>query len=279
MISSMRKFFTLAALVLVPCTASHAYIVGGPTSAVQTSSGSWAWDGGSYVVPFRSALENPVNFGPGGVVEETIVTTNITPDAAGLATVDGFISPWWLAINSSAYHDDIISFFLGGGDLWLMQDSAGRDGVGAQLGVPTVGQTGVTPVNGIAPLFDGPFGIANNVGQGGGEEGYLSTSDVLDMGGSIIGTNTEDQVIAAAWGAGQWAAGSGALIIVADIDMFTTQATFEPLDDNGIFALNAFAFLSGSTDPIDPPGQVPAPGTFVLLLLGLGLLRKASIRR
>ena len=276
MISSIKKLVFAGALVLAPSMAAHAYIVAGPSALLQSSSGAYTWDGGSNVTPFRAALEDPANFGPGGVVEESIVTTNITPDAAGLSGVDGFISPWWLTGDSSPFHADIINFFLGGGDLWLMQDSGGRDGVGAALGVPTVGQTAITPVNGIAPLFDGPFGIANNVGQGGGEEGYLSTADVLGLGGSIIGTNTESQVIAAAWGAGQWAAGAGALVVVADIDMFTTQASFDPLDDNGIFALNAFAFLSTSTDPIDPPGQVPVPGTLLLLALGLGLVTRTA---
>jgi hypothetical protein len=160
-----------------------------------------------------------------------------------------------------------------------MQDSSGRDGIGAQLGIPTVGQTSITPVNGIAPLFDGPFGIANNVQQGGGEEGYLSTADVLSNNGTIIGQNTENQVIAAAWGAGQWAAGAGSLIIVADIDMFTTRANFDPLDDNGVFALNAFAFLATSDQPID----VPNAQSYLLVLFGLGVLslsrRKKSLNR
>jgi hypothetical protein len=92
--------------------------------------------------------------------------------------------------------------------------------------------------------------VANDVGQGGGEEGFLSEADVLAQNGTVVGRNTENQVIAAFWGPDQYAPGAGALIIVADIDMFTTQATFGvdvgDLDDNGRFALNAFAFLATS---------------------------------
>ncbi|MFC4701918.1 hypothetical protein ACFO4O_17365 [Glaciecola siphonariae] len=252
-------------LVLLPSFNASAYIVGGPSAAFQASNGSYAWDGGLNVVGFREALENPVYFGPGGIVNESISTVDIVPDAAGLAGVDGFIVPWWLTSESTSFHADVIDFFLNGGDLWLMQDSAGRDGIGAALGLPTVGQTAISPVNGIAPLFDGPFGVANNITQGGGEEGYISLNDVLDNNGTVIGTNAENQVIAAAWGAGQYAAGAGSLIVVADIDMFTTQADFSPLNDNGIFALNAFAFLATSENPID----VPAPAG--ILIMGLAI--------
>ncbi|MDO6692913.1 hypothetical protein Q4574_06435 [Aliiglaciecola sp. 3_MG-2023] len=269
----MRKFTLKNILIcfctLLPMFSAQAYLVGGPNSSLQTSNSGYSWDGGSFITDFRNALENPLFFGAGGVVNESITTMDIIPDAAGLAGVDGFIAPWWNVSESSAYHADVVDFFLNGGDLWLMQDSSGRDGIGALLGIPTVGQTAITPVNGIEPLFDGPFGVANNVTQGGGEEGFLSTADVLNANGSIIGMNTENQVIAAAWGAGQYAAGSGSLIVVADIDMFTTQAQFNPLNDNGIFALNAFAFLATSDEPIGVP-NVP---TLMFILVGIGLIR------
>ncbi|GAA6183559.1 hypothetical protein [Aliiglaciecola sp. NS0011-25] len=267
---SILRNSIICLITLLPMSSVQAYLVGGPNSSFQTTNGSYTWDGGVNVSDFRTALENPLYFGAGGVVSESITTMDIIPDAAGLAGVDGFIAPWWAVSESSAYHADVIDFFLNGGDLWLMQDSSGRDGIGADLGIPTIGQTAISPVNGIAPLFDGPFGVANNITQGGGEEGFLSTADVLNANGSIIGTNTENQVIAAAWGAGQFAAGAGSLIVVADIDMFTTQAQFDPLNDNGIFALNAFAFLATSEDPIGVP-NVP---TVMLIILGIGLLRR-----
>ena len=110
---------------------------------------------------------------------------------------------------------------------------------------------------------------------------------MLAANGTVVGRNTENQVIAAFWGAGQYAAGAGALIIVADIDMFTSQATSDglfgttfgndvgDLTDNGRFALNAFAFLSTSTTPLP---TVPEPATLALFGAGV-LLIGARVRR
>jgi len=52
--------------------------------------------------------------------------------------------------------------------------------------------------------------------------------------------------------------------------MFTTQATFSPLDQNGIFALNAFSFLATS---------VPEPSRAVLLFAVAGGAAGAVRRR
>ena len=240
---------------------AFAYVIGGPEQADHPSSGNWNWDNGATTAPLRNALENPNFFGPTGVVEETVTTVAVDMDSADpFATLDGFIVPWWLNSESAPYQAGIIDFFLNGGDLWLLQDSNGRDGVGDDLGVGTLGQTAITPVNGTAPLFDGPFGTATNVGQGGGQEGFLDEAGVLANNGTIVGRNTEDQVIAAFWGPDQYATGAGALIVVADIDMFTSQATIDgtfgttfgdtvdDLNDNGIFTLNAFAFLATSEE-------------------------------
>lgn len=287
--SDKQNVLAAAVFVMAMPAAVHAYVIGGPEYADHSSTGGWNWDTGATTAPLRNALENPNFFGPAGVVKETVVTTVVDMDAADpFAGLDGFIAPWWSNTQSGPYETGIVNFFLGGGDLWVLQDSNGRDGVGDELGVGTVGQTAVTPVNGTAPLFDGPFGIANNVGQGGGEEGFLSEADVLAKNGTIVGRNTENQVIAAFWGPDQYALGAGALIVVADIDMFTSQSTIDglfgttfgdtlaDLSDNGIFTLNAFAFLATSEDPIGdevPPdgngSDVPVPAT--LALMGLGL--------
>ena len=69
--------------------------------------------------------------------------------------------------------------------------------------------------------------------------------------------------------------------------MFTSQATIDgtfgttfgdtvdDLNDNGIFTLNAFAFLATSEEPIGNP--VPLPAT--LAIFGLGLVALGFTRR
>lgn len=266
----IKQLLTAAAALLV-ATSAHAYVLGGPSTALQPSSGPWAWDA-EFNVGLRAALENPAYFGPAGVINEPITTVTFGAiNAATLAGVDGFIAPWITLADSSPYEAAVVSFFLGGGDLWLLNDSVGRDGIARLLGVPTIGQNNpVTRFNGGAPLFDGPFGVAVDVQQGGGEEGFISAADVAARGGTVAGVNEQGNIIAAIWRPGQYAPGAGSLVIVADVDVFTTQATFTPLDDNGIFTLNTFAFLA-TADPI------PAPAT--LALFGFGVLGLARLRR
>jgi len=264
----------VGATMLIAAPAAHAYVLAGPAAALQPASGPWSWDG-AFNVELRGALQNPAYFGPAGVINETITTVSLNPINAGaFVGVDGFIAPWISVANSAPYEAAVVNFFLAGGDLWLLNDSTGRDGIAELLGVPTIGQNNpVSAVNGGAPLFNGPFGVAVNITQGGGEEGFLSAADVAARGGTVAATNVQGNVIAAIWSPGQYAPGAGALIIVADVDVFTTQASFNPLDDNGIFTLNTFAFLQAPP----PPPPVPAPGA--LVLFGLAAAALLSARR
>ena len=54
----------------------------------------------------------------------------------------------------------------------------------------------------------------------------------------MCGTNADGQPTVACFAPGAYAAGSGRLLIINDVDSWTTQATFSPLNANGIFALN-----------------------------------------
>lgn len=284
-IPTLRTLLASLATAAALATPAHAadYVVGGMTQATTPNSGDWAWNG-SFITGFRSALENPAYFGPAGTVNRSISTVDLaTADAASLAGVNMFVATWIADADVTAPQvNAITSFFLGGGDLFLLQDDSNHDPIGAALGLFTSASTG-SPSNGGAPLYDGPFGTATNVQQN-YFVGQLDPLAIAALGGTVAGTNADGQVTSAYWAAGTFAAGAGALFINADIDMIATTtacglplcgANYAPLNDNGVFALNTFAFIQehGGTPPI------PEPSTYALMLLGLAGIGLAVRRR
>jgi hypothetical protein len=250
-------------------------VVGGASQAITSDSDSWAWDG-SYLTGFRAALENPVYFGPAGVVNRSIQTTTLGAVNAGtLAGVNMFVGTWISDAQAAPMSAAVMNFFLGGGDLFLLQDDAAHDGLGTALGISTTQSTGSVS-NGGAPLFDGPFGVATDVKQY-YNIGQLDAAAIAARNGHVGGTNAEGQITSAYWKAGEYAPGAGALFIIADIDMISTTTvcglpvcggSYSPLNANGIYALNTFSFLqsNGGTPPI------PEPETYARMLAGLGLM-------
>jgi hypothetical protein len=192
--------------------------------------------------------------------------------------------------HSYCFDIDGKSTFFAGGDLFLLQDDAGHDALGALLGIETSISTGSVS-NGGAPLFQGAFGDARNVTQH-YSTGQLDEAAMLARNGTVAGCNADSQVTSAYWRAGQYAAGAGALFIVADIDMIATTLASDPaigplecptgvcgadylgMNSNAIYALNTFSFLQ-----INGGNPVAVPGTVPLAALGLGLLVLGRHRR
>ncbi len=277
-------------LAALPSYAAN-YKVGGAGTAISPGSSCWAWDS-SCVADFRNALGDPNNFGPSGIINRSIDTFTLgTIDAASLASVNMFIGTWnadsdWSAAQVNA----VTNFFLGGGDLFLLQDDSDHDVIGQALGLMTSSSTGSVS-NGGSPLFNGPFGVAKDVTQN-YAVGRLDEAAVLALHGTVAGRNVEGQVTSAYWRAGEFAAGAGALFINADIDMIASTtfcglavcgASYSPLNNNGIFALNTFAFIqnSGGTPPLGGPvtAAIPEPSSYALMLLGLVGVGATSWRR
>lgn len=270
-----KRILATIGLVVLATTSQAAYIVGGAAQSLITDSGEWAWDG-AYMQPFRAALENPANFGPGGVVNQSISTTTLnTVDATTLSGVNMFVGTWISDAQASPMQAAIMAFFLGGGDLWLLQDDSSHDGLGSALGVHTTLSDG-SASNGGAPLFNGPFGSAADVRQL-YAVGRLDELAIAALGGTVSGRNASNQVTSAFWSAGQYAAGAGSLFITADIDMIASTgnlcgagpcgATYSPLNDNGIYALNTMSFLQENGG-----SSVPEPSSLVLIGVALALL-------
>jgi len=249
--------------------------IGGPDTTLAPNSDAWAWDGGE-LTGYRGAITDPANFGPGGIDPNTINIADLTTiDSGTLAGINVFIAPWWYNTDSAPYNTLIENWFLNGGNLILLDDDPTTDAIAADLGFGTSGSDG-TVSNGGAPLFNGPFGTASDVTQS-GDTGQLDTTNLATYGASICATNASGQTTAICDPAGSYAPGAGALLILGDVDMWTDGgATYSPLNDNGIFALNGTAWI---VDQAADEGAVPEPGTFALLpagLLALALLKRRT---
>ncbi len=240
--------FVVAALLLFPKLAGALpFVLAGPDASLAPRSFSWGWSG-SNLQPFRTALESDANFGPTGTVGIEIETRDLTViDALALADVDGFVSAWWHDTDAAPYTTAVIDFFLGGGDLYLLQDDSRHDAIGAALGLSALRSDGSVS-NGTAPLFDGVFGTASDVTQH-YNTGRVDETAVTTLGGRVGARNASGQVTAAYWLRGEWAPGAGGLFVLADIDMWATtgsngaqfSAAGDPLNSNAVFALNSVA--------------------------------------
>jgi hypothetical protein len=278
---TIQRFLIGTALAL-SALAAQAYTVGGAKQSLISDSFEWAWDG-SYMTGLRSALQNPSNFGPAGIVNRSITTVDMAVvDSTTLAGVNMFVGTWVSDGQAAGFSTAVRDFFLGGGDLFLLQDDSGHDGLGTALGISTTNSTGSVS-NGGAPLFQGPFGNATNVTQH-YNVGQLDEAAILAKNGHVAGRNAQNQVTSAYWAAGEYAAGSGALFIIADIDMVATTTTcglavcgadYLNMNSNAIYALNTFSFLQRNGGN---PNPASAPGTLVLAGSALFLLARARRR-
>ena len=272
------------AFALASAPARADYIVAGPDTSLAPSSIVWAWDQ-SQLAPLRSALDDPVNFGPGGVAPTAITTVTLGAINPGvLSGVDAFVSPWWHDADSAGFHADLLAFFFSGGDLFLLQDDILVAGLGTLLGVTSSNSSGSVSTAGPdgAPLFNGPFGPVMGVTQA-GSMGQLTISAA---GARIGAVNADGEITAAYWLPGEYAPGAGGLFLLGDVDMLSGPnggAVFPPgmgANDKGRFGLNLFALAARESDA-EPVSQIPEPGTITLLASGLLLLavRRKARRR
>lgn len=268
----MRRIFVMAcSIIATAASVVHAdpYVLGGMAFA-----DTWSWTGPG-LSPFRAAVQNPANFGPGGIVGTSVSTLSIpvgglTP--AALAGIDCFVSPADRDTNYSAADIALLTnWFLAGGDLYLFDDGADFDPIGQALGVPTTMQGGATTLGVGALGFSGPFGSTSTINHA-GLIGLLDPAVVAGTGGVVVGTNNGGWPSVAFWDRGVFGPTSGRMIIVTDVDTATShdfggyvsgQANFVAMNGNAIFALNTVAFL------------VPTPSSGAIIgLLGLAAARR-----
>jgi hypothetical protein len=221
-----------------------------PSCSITPGGGGFYCGANGTLFSLNRALANPANFGPSGVVKRRVALIELnalTP--ATLAPLKAVIVPWVFDPEASPYAANLRAYFLGGGNLWLLQDDPFHDPIGDLLGIPTPTATGVAtrPTNGVAPIYDGPFGAAANVAQL-FNVGTLDASAVASRGGTIVGTADNGDNAVAVWLQNAYAPGAGRMVIATDVDS-THQSTFAPLNANGIWSLNTIAFLLADVTP------------------------------
>ena len=235
---------------------------GGPNATLDSD--SWSFDG-SQLSGWSSAILNPANFGPGGIVGHSINKQSMgTINAATLANVDVFVSPYWNDSAANPFVGTVVDYFLNGGNLFLLQDHSSFDAIGAALGIATIGTDSGNPHTGSGALFNNVFGNPASVEQA-GTQGYLSESAVLANNGTVGARSSNNRVTAAYWNPGEYAAGAGAMVIMADVDMISNQTSdYIGMNNNAQFALNSTAFLANSS-------QVPEPTSALVWAAMTGL--------
>lgn len=269
----MKAIYLLVLTLFVSSKTFAAIVVAGNDSIVSSSSSTWSWDGTQHQ-ELRDALEDTNNFGNSGIVGHDVelrsLGSNIT--ASSLQDVDIFVASYWFDSQAAIYSSVLVDYFLAGGDLIILQDSAAYDGMGEALGIATSAvTTNPTTVSSASLLGDGPFGTVAPINQI-GTIGHLDTAAITSRNGTVCGTDAAGRATIACWQDGEYAANAGSLTIFADVDLISGvygEADFSPTNDKGRLALNTFAFHMSEVNTVNTP-----PALCLLILSSLYMIRR-----
>lgn len=205
--------------------------------------GSWGLTE-SYLTGTRGYLQDAASFGAGGVVS-TPVTVGAgvsTVSAATLADADVFFTGYVLSSSySAAEKQALLDFVLAGGAVIGTTDNTFytmTDIFDVTQG--DGGSSANTVTNAAHPIASGPFGPVTNYTQ------YFSIGHYSDLGAYAveIGANSIGTSIAAI-PEGAIAPGSGRVVMVADVDVFSD---FGGSAANEVLIKNIFAYAC--EDPV-----------------------------
>lgn len=255
-------------------SASAAAVLVSPNGTL--NSAGWALDAPN-MAQYTAALTNPAFFGPAGTVS-TAINVNLVGavNAATLAGADIFVSPWWQdGQTSAAAITAVTNFFLGGGNLFLLQDDPGHDAIGAALGIPSFNSSSNPHTVSDPNLGNGPFGVVNLVNQH-FTQGFLQALDITGNGGTVAATDSIGRATIGIWDYDDYAPGAGRMVIMADVDFISNigNANYNPgfLNANSILGLNATNYLLPVPEGISTLLMLSF-GTF--LIAGLGRIRRS----
>jgi hypothetical protein len=205
-----------------------------------------------FLAETRAYVQDPASFGPSGVVPRTftIAPGVAVASAATLASADVFFTGWvetasYTATEKTALRD----FALGGGTLIATTDDTAHTMVdtfgltqGDGSGFPTLN----TITNTAHPVAGGPFGAVTTFNQ------YFNTGHYPSLGPDAVevGRNAQGTSLAVI-DPGVLGPGSGAVILVADVDVFSNgnAAPNGGAVVNERLIKNIFAFAAAAAGP------------------------------
>ncbi|MGC1441671.1 MAG: cadherin-like domain-containing protein, partial [Burkholderiaceae bacterium] len=246
-----------------PYTSFSFYINGGVESVTVLNGepSSFTLNGG-FLAPTDAILANAANFGPGGVIDNTIsvAATSTTIDAAylaqGLVLFDGeTLDSSYTAAELAA----IDTWVNAGGILISTNENTSYDPISESYTLPIVGNgsTSFLVANNVHPVMNGPFGSVGPVGgsfAAAGAIGYfdaaaLQPGDIRLANDSLSGQPT---IVLRP-------VGSGFILFTSDEGIFRAGMTGDGTisTPNDILVANVFAWASSvantsvTTHPID----------------------------
>lgn len=242
---------SLAVLIGFSCAITGSAEATPPTPTLVVAGYDAARTGGAwglhetYFTNVRSYITTAADYGPSGIVNATytIGTPISVASATSLSGVDVFVTGY-VRTNSytAAEKDALLDFVLDGGCLIGTTDSTSfnmADVFGVTHGGGAPGSNTVT--NTTHPVADGPFGTVTNYTQY-FVIGYYSDlgSDAIEIGENARGTSL------AVIEPGQLGAGSGAVVLIADVDVMSNAGAGSVVNKKLI--QNIFAWIANSKD-------------------------------
>jgi len=211
----------------------------------------------------RTMLTDPANFGPGGTVERSVSLSDPGLDTVTPGSLDGvdvFFTGWVL---TSTYTADeraaLLDYVLDGGAVIATTDGTNHDisdlfGLTLEDSSYTTG----TPTATDSPLIDGPFGTVSSVVFSGDQGIYTDLGEASE----IVEADPDLGPAVALLAPGALGPGSGPVVLVADVDVFTTEACAAGPGSgalaNEAFVLNVFAYLAAPGEPpVEPTTTAP----------------------
>jgi hypothetical protein len=215
----------------------------------------------------RTLLSDTSNFGAGGTVERPISLATPGVDTVTPGSLDGvdvFFTGWVVTGSyTSEERAALLDFVHGGGAVIATTDGTDHD-ISDLFGVTLADSSydQATPTALSSPLITGPFGAVSTIGFSGDQGVYSDLGPASEIANADPNLGPAVAVIPP----GGLGAGSGPVILVADVDVFTMPGCASNNAGavaNSVFVRNLFAYLASTqaapAEPTPPPTETPTP--------------------